>query len=523
MFGPSTRAAIRTTLVSSVAGLCLAPLAGLGLALPELEPRDWRTLIGPVASQTMGRTGLQILCVAAIALLVGWPLGTTGGLDRFRGERLCHVPILWPLFLPPFFVALGWSSLRSHTPYRAHGLFDGRWGSYLCLALMAVPLVTIGAHMAARAISRDQADALRLAGGASRLWRGGLRLTLAPALLAALAGALLTAGDPGVGQIMGHHGLATDILIAMAARQNMALACAKVLGFVLVLLPVMLLLVGVFMRHLGAAAAGRERHCAPSGLGGRWRALHMGLLLIYVVFLLLPMSAGLLYPAWTQAGHEGVTYALRALGETWRNTLWYSGVAGAVAAGAALLGVLAAGDRHRRPFFLFALALTAIPGPFYALGIVTAASHAPAAFDPLTRGGWTAAIGSGIRFVPLAILLTTAAWDRLPRSQREAARVHGVGPATVFVRIALPWLWPTTATCWVAVALLAMADISSLLLLQPVGESTYVSRVFGVMDNASQGLVASMALVQVAVALMAAAALALADPSRWLQGSKDHD
>jgi hypothetical protein len=43
------------------------------------------------------------------------------------------------------------------------------------------------------------------------------------------------------------------------------------------------------------------------------------------------------------------------------------------------------------------------------------------------------------------------------------------------------------------------------------------------MDNASQGLVASMALVQVAVALMAAAALALADPSRWLQGSKDHD
>ena len=76
-----------------------------------------------------------------------------------------------------------------------------------------------------------------------------------------------------------------------------------------------------------------------------------------------------------------------------------------------------------------------------------------------------------------------------------------------FVRVLLPWLAPSALLAAAAVALLAIADIHSVLLLHPPGQSSLPLAIFTVMANAPESLVASLCLAYLggAAALMTAA------------------
>jgi len=76
-----------------------------------------------------------------------------------------------------------------------------------------------------------------------------------------------------------------------------------------------------------------------------------------------------------------------------------------------------------------------------------------------------------------------------------AAGLHGVTLIKYLRRILLPQLLPSSAVAFLLVALLAMGDISTVLLLHPPGEASFPLAIFTVMANAPEALVASLCLV----------------------------
>jgi ABC-type Fe3+ transport system permease subunit len=193
----------------------------------------------------------------------------------------------------------------------------------------------------------------------------------------------------------------------------------------------------------------------------------------------------------------------RAWGEVVRtaaNTAVYALGAGGVAV---LMGLLVAGcvghsTRFRTAGAGLALTLFALPPALSALGVVHLAALAPAWADCVLRSRLTVCLALGLRFFPVAAVLCLHSWGAMPASWALAGGLHGVPVGTYLARVALPFLAPTLATGFLLVAVLATAEVGTVLLLHPPGEASFPLAVFTVMANAPESLVASLCLLYVA-------------------------
>ena len=147
-----------------------------------------------------------------------------------------------------------------------------------------------------------------------------------------------------------------------------------------------------------------------------------------------------------------------------------------------------------------ALGLLSLPPAFTALGVVQLATAAPAWADPLLRSRFTVCVALGLRFLPVAAVLSLRAWGSTSATWVFAASVHGVPLGTYLRRVLLPLFLPVGGVSLLLVGLLATADITTVLLLHPPGESSLPLAIFTVMANAPETLVASLCLVYVTAA-----------------------
>jgi ABC-type Fe3+ transport system permease subunit len=202
-------------------------------------------------------------------------------------------------------------------------------------------------------------------------------------------------------------------------------------------------------------------------------------------------------------------YSIHALRDSAGPTLWYNLTAGVIAAGLGLALMFGAGRSRarRRTVLLAGLLLLGMTPALHALGWARLAAGAPAWLDGLTRSGWTVGLALGLRLMPVAAIFFLIIWARLPHSMNEAGEVHGVPTWQMAARVWLPWLGPALVAAVIAVALLALADVGTSQLLQPPGGSTFALRLFAVMDNASERLVAALCLVYLMAGALAATAV----------------
>ena len=107
-------------------------------------------------------------------------------------------------------------------------------------------------------------------------------------------------------------------------------------------------------------------------------------------------------------------------------------------------------------------------------------------------------ISQGVRFAPLAAVLCLLAASGLPRVQRDAGRLHGVAIGHWMLRVALPHMLTILIVCFLLIALLSLAEVSTTLLLQPPGQvSSFPARIFSVLDNVSERALAALCIVYV--------------------------
>jgi iron(III) transport system permease protein len=478
------------------------------IAVLPAMPLLWRTLMAMNSAATFGgaafvsvlqNSAVVALLVAVVSLVMGLPIGVLSALYEFPARNILLALTTLPLLIPSFLWAIGWVTLAAHLDPIATDMVSGLTGCILVLSMEAVPLVLLTSYAATMSLSGSQVDAARLAGGERTVLIYVSRHVATPALLAAGLGGILTLSDPGPGQIFALRTAASEMLTSFSALYDFSLAgrqCVVLAALVLVLATPLAFFTAprlaseVMARQ--SPAARRVRHRGMAGVTmATLAAFVLAGTVAPLVGLTLPLAGG---DAWIRAWGE--------LARTVGNTLLYAVGAGTVAAVVGLLLAVCAGrnDRLRTVCITMSLVLFSLPPALTALGLVQLAATASAWADPFLRSRLTVCAALGLRFFPVAAVLGLRAWGSTSATWALAAAVHGVSLTTYLRRVVLPLLLPAGAVAMLLVALLATADVSTVLLLHPPGESSLPLAIFTVMANAPESLVASLCFVYVAAA-----------------------
>jgi iron(III) transport system permease protein len=473
----------------------MAALPALPLFWQALAAQDLFSVGSGFRSALLNSTGVALL-VAVVSVVLGLPTGVVAALYEFRGRRLVLVLATLPLLVPSFLWAIGWSALAARLGPAAGQALAGVTGCVVVFSAEAFALVLLTSYTAAASLTGSQIDAARLAGGERVVLLQACRHAAILACLAAGLAGVLTLSDPGPGQILGLRTAASEILTSFSSLYDFPLAGRQCTALALLVLVVATPLLIVAAPRLAAEMMARQartvRRCPlRAGVGIVVVSLVLAETLAPIIGLILPLLGG-----------SALLRAWREVARTGGNTVVYALGAGAVATVLGLLVAVCVGRNDRlRAFSLgVCLALFALPPALVALGVIQIAAAAPAWADPFLRSRLTVCLALGLRFFPVTAVLGMRAWSSMPVSWALAAGVHGVPMGTYLRKVLLPFLLPSAAVGLLLVALLATADVGSVLLLHPPGASSLPLAIFTVMANAPESLVASLCLVYLAAA-----------------------
>jgi ABC-type Fe3+ transport system permease subunit len=183
----------------------------LWLMCSSFEPRSFAAVLTAPFLGALKRTLVLFTAVIAGALVLGWPAGTLMGLVPFSGQRLLFAALAVPLLTPSSLWAVGISLARPWFAYRHQWWLDGFWGALLAGLVQALPLVLLASALLVRVLPWSQIDWTLLSNGWPALLVASARFSLPAAVAAAVLGGLIVIADPGAAQIMGYHGMATEI------------------------------------------------------------------------------------------------------------------------------------------------------------------------------------------------------------------------------------------------------------------------------------------------------------------------
>lgn len=491
-----------------ILGLSLLPTVWLVFSAFEGGPA-FAILRGPFMA-ALKRTLLLFASVAGAALLLGWPAGTFIGLVRFPGRWLFLAVLALPVFTPASLWAIGVSAARPYVAYRHQWWFDGFAGILMTGLVQALPLVLFATMLLARAIPASQIDAARLAGGARTMLKLSTRFSCPAALAAAMLGGLMAVADPGPAQIMGYHGIASEILIAFSARYDPALAAHKALWMALFLAPVLLPVAWRLASWSENHLLGRElRH--QENLHGALPIIAVILCALLCLFVFVPPVAGFLRPLGSSTSAESFRYAWTILRHSALTTIEYGVTAASVATMLGFLLTLIAGRKHQGRFLLvlFSFVFLSLPASLHALGFAKMAAQLPESFDSLTRGSLAPGLALGLRLLPIPVLFLLRAWSLVPESCHQSASLHGVPGVQYHWKVSLPRLWPALAASFLLVALATAADVASTLILLPPGAATFTTRIFGIIDSTTERSLSALCVVYLSVGLASLIVLSL--------------
>jgi len=491
-----------------LAGLVCVALVLVGPAVPLLVGATGAVgRADLVLSGYLGHLGTSItvgLVAAVLGFAVGWPSGVVAGLYRFPGRVLLMAILALPLLLPSFLLGLGWSILGSHVGGPFDFFFDGAAGVILVFFAPACGLSALAALAATSGLGSSRLDAARLAGGERAVVRASLAHAAPISILAATLTLVLSLGDPGPGQIFGVRTAASDLLMSFSATYDFELAGLQSALLAIVVLvaavPLATRLAPLLARPTQARSKGRPTRF-PGGTV-RWVLpfwiVAVGAVLLPTISLIVPMVNG---------GY--MVRGAREFSMTILDTVVFGGGAALVAVGVAVVvaGFTGREERLRQAVVAIAVALFCLPPVVPALGAVRIATAAPHWLDPILRGSAGVCLAQGLRLAPVAVVLLLRAWGATAPSWTLSAAVSGVPLQTFLRRVMAPILAPAIAISGLLVALLALADVTSVLLLAPPGRSTFALRIFTVMANAPQALVATLCFLYVVVAVLGVAGL----------------
>jgi iron(III) transport system permease protein len=438
--------------------------------------------------------------VIAISTGIGLPFGTLAGLYEFRGKRLLLGILAIPLLMPSFLWAIGLSQFQILLNISEYTHTAGAFGSIFVFSSLVIPLTIYASMLGVKSLSSNQVDALVMVGPAQWCFFQVLKRAAPITILISLLAGVITLSDPGPGLILGFPGAAAEILLSFSALFDFDLArrqCFLVAGLSLLFsLPIIIFL----GPHLSTALLAQESSATKHYENATVQRFATPVFIVLLIVIIGIPLIGLFQPLLQEFD---LIYALKVLQRTWANTVFYSLTAGFLSTILALTLVLCFTHYEKMKVILitFSLVFIVLPSSFVALNVVELGASVSANWDWLLRGRFLVAAVLGLRFFPIATLLILNRYATISPSWFDAAKISGVSRIKFYLAVVIPFLIPAMALSILIVALLATAEIGTILLLRPPGEDSFPLAIFTVMANASEVKVSSLCFIYFVVSI----------------------
>ena len=401
----------------------------------------------------------------------------------------------------------------------------GRFGAAVVHALAALPWVVLLTGVGLCAVEPELEESALLEFGPLRvLMRITLRRAIGAIAAAALAVAVLTAGDMTVTDLLQVRTYAEEAYVQFVLGRGLADAAVVALP-PLIVLGIGIVLAGRALSRLDPARLASAASGARTFRLGRWR-LAAGVLLTLLIgdALAFPLYSMI----WRGAG-RGECGARPAAGLVVLGAGGHAAVRGGrdprPDAREPLLGVDGRHARNRdglRPglggrrsrawrwTMLGAMALAlATPGPVAGRALVLAYRDLPALYDSST----IIVVAQALRALPYALLILWPFLRSFPQDYLDAAALDGYGPPGQMLRVALPLSARGLLAAWMVALALALGELPATRQVYPAGIEPMPVFLWGLLHTGVESHLSGVALIMLAV--IAAAGLAAAAAIGW--------
>ncbi|MCG8556594.1 MAG: ABC transporter permease subunit [Proteobacteria bacterium] len=462
--------------------------------------RSWGLL---VASIVLG------LATTLIAVAFGVPLGVLLARSNMIGRAWALWLHLFPLFLPPFLLALGWFQLFGRGGLlgssATSALLFGPAGVVVTLALAFTPVVSALTGLGLMGIDPALEEAAQVVSPPLRVvTRILLPLAWPSIAFGALVVFALSLSEVGVPMFLGVRTYSAAVFTRLGGVQY---APGEAVALVLPLFALGLVLVAIDRRLLGrrsyAALSMRSRDAAPLDLG-RARVPLSGLAWLAALVPLAPLGS-LLAAAGPNGLSEGVSWI--------RSSLATSLLSGVLAASAVVLIAVLTGHAlaRQRPFArsFDALALLAFMTPASVLGVGLIGTWNRPQTQLVYTGMGILMLGYVARYAAVGIRTLAAVFSRSSLHYEEAAAAFGAGFARRMLRIVVPMHARGVAAAWLIVLVFCLRDLDTVVTFYPPGLEPLAVRIFTLEANGPRAIVAALGVLHVLLTALAVAGAGL--------------
>jgi iron(III) transport system permease protein len=466
------------------------PLVALAL---EGASADAFALLGRVVTwRLFAVTLLTSLAVTSVALVIGVPLGVLLGRTTVIGRRVLLVVHAFPVFVPPFLIALGWFHVFGGT--HASSVLFSRLGLVLVLGLAFAPVITLLTVLGLDGVDPALAEAGRLVARPRRvIMRILLPIAWPSIALGALVVFALAFAELGVPMF-----LRVEAYPAAVFARLGGIDYAPGEAFVLVLpqLAVAVLLLVVERRWIARRTTdvlGIRRDHAPDRLAAS--RVPLTLLCLAIV------AAGLL-PLLALAQRADWSGAWSWAGDSVANSLFDAAIAATVMTACGIVLGHAAARRARGARIVDVPLVLAFVTPAAALaaGLIDMWSR------PSTQAVYATSaiiiVGYVARYAVLGVRPLALVFARGSERLEAAATTVGAGYARRLVRIVIPLHARAIGAIWLLCAVFCLRDLETAVVYYPPGRETLPVRIFTLEANGPPGAVAALASLHVAITAM---------------------
>ncbi len=491
------------------------PLARLLAEVPGAGPAGFAVLATFRPWMLLIRSLVLAGAVTACAVAIGAPLGFLVARTNLPGRRALWMLHAFPMFLPPFLIALGWFQLLGRegllgSAVTARLLFS-ELGLVVVLALAFSSLVTSLVGLSLLGMDASLEEAARLA---APPWRVATRILLPatrPALaLAAIVVFALSVSELGVPMFLR---VAVFPAAVFARLGGIQYAPGEAFVLALPLVPVALGLLFLERRLVGAhsfAVAGlRGMSRAPIPLG-QWRPVLAAAGWSIALAGGLPLGA-LVLRAWRGGGFVKLP---EWIGQAPWTSLGTAAVAATVIAAVGLVLGHGAARRLRGASTLDALAVLAFVMPASVLGVGLIAVWNRPATHLLYGSVAILVIGYTARYAVVGIRAVASVVLQNPVHLEEAAAASGAHYARRLIRIILPVNARGVAAGWLLAMVFCLRDFEMAVLYYPPGREPLPVRIFTLEANGAPPVVAALAVAHVLITALVLAVGVLLLPRR---------
>lgn len=465
----------------------------------------------------MGHSLALSFWVMLLTTAAGVPLGILLGKTDLPLRRYFVFLFVIPLLIPPYITAVSWFDLlgregllsRFMGPSFAIMTSQFLFGLPGCVAILFttfLPISILLTMVFLRTVNPRLEEAGKLVSGWGGILKGiTLPLILPGILLAAMLTFLLSFGEFGVPNFLRYDVFPVESFTQFSAFYNFKAATAAAVPMVLVTFVILLSESGFLKEKSFRLRPSAETENLPLIELGTSRNWLFGIVaLLGFILVIVPILVLILQSVNIQAYAE----ALSRAGDSLLRSLLYAVI------GATCLTVLGFFSgyliqtktfKYWRALDFTTIFLFALPGTVIGIGLISLWNTPRTNFIYGTL--WIIILGYLARYTALSSRITVNQLAQISPAMEEAARVAGAGWLRRLTFIVIPLARRGLIAGWIVGYIFSLRDTAITMLVYPAGHDTLPVRIFTLMANGSAQLIAALCMVLILATLLPAGIL----------------